>query len=773
MIRAALADAEVAPESVTLVETHGTATKLGDPIEFAALNEVFGHGTRTNPCFLGSVKSNIGHLEPASGLAGLLKVLFCLHHREDPPLAGFGAANPELDLESGPFTIPTEPLPWRADGPLRAGVSAFGMAGTNAHVCVEEYVNPDVGDSVAAHEPTRRQVLVLSGHTPAALAQRVADVERMVVEEPAVPVGALCFSAAVGREHLPHRVSVVGATTAELLERVAAGAATRRWPSGQGATRAGGGRGRPAGGRSRHELALAFVGAARSTGTAHRPGEHRRVSLPPYPFAAPRPPCPRRPASVDLPHWAGAPGLRPADASRGGAARHGVAAGPRARHGSPGRARHGSGAARTDLAGRAPVTRRGPLRRAASSPGWLSAEPTTPPAPLSIDELRSRYSRKMEPAGLYAWFAAKGMELAAPLTPIAAVSFGSSGVLAQIGQAEQSPHVRSVAAIEAALQCMAVLTLADPEASAATYLPVSIGRAAVHGDLSRAAFAHLRFAGQEHDGTRLGDATLLDAAGAVLASLDAIGYRPVSRAADAPNSRSGPASPKAHAAILELVRRVLRDPEITWDTSLSASGLDSMLAAEIAGQIGERLHAKLSPIDVLEARDCRALAAMVTGAAPPLSDEVAADRDDAGEDVDAGDVAVIGLACAMPGATSPRELWSMLAQGATAIGPPPTFRWNGHGHALGGFMDNVDEFDARFFELFPKQAEVLDPQARWLLRTTWEALESAGVAASSVPKNTGVFVGASYQHYKDYNIGPELGRRPVGWATTTRSWPTA
>lgn len=142
VVRAALADAELDASDITLIETHGTATRLGDPIEIAALTEVFGAGPeRREPCLLGSAKANIGHLEPASGLAGLVKILLCLRHREVPPLAGFERPGSHLDLDAGPFTVPTAPLPWPGgDHPRRAGLSAFGMGGTNAHVVVEEHV---------------------------------------------------------------------------------------------------------------------------------------------------------------------------------------------------------------------------------------------------------------------------------------------------------------------------------------------------------------------------------------------------------------------------------------------------------------------------------------------------------------------------------------------------------------------------------------------------------------------------------------------------------
>ncbi|MET4927488.1 SDR family NAD(P)-dependent oxidoreductase, partial [Streptomyces sp. PSRA5] len=229
VVRAALDDAGLAPADVSLIETHGTATRLGDPIEIAALTEVFGGDQdRAEPCHIGTVKGNIGHLEPAAGLAGLLKVLLCLRHREIPPVAGFETPSSHLDLSAGPFVIPVEPQPWTSDGPRRAGISSFGMGGTNAHIVVEEYVEEYVGESgesrcAASGEEGRtaaavpdEHLMVLSAHTPAALARRMADVRSLLRQANAASLSALCRSSAVGRDHQAYRIAALGATADEL-----------------------------------------------------------------------------------------------------------------------------------------------------------------------------------------------------------------------------------------------------------------------------------------------------------------------------------------------------------------------------------------------------------------------------------------------------------------------------------------------------------------------------------------------------------------------------
>ncbi|MFV2121946.1 ketoacyl-synthetase C-terminal extension domain-containing protein, partial [Streptomyces sp. Act-28] len=226
VVRAALDDAGLAPADISLIETHGTATRLGDPIEIAALAEVFGDDPdRDGPCHLGAVKGNIGHLEPAAGLAGLVKALLCLRHGEIPPVAGFERPSSHLDLSSGPFEIPTEPRPWTSAGPRRFGVSSFGMGGTNAHVVVEEYLGGDrageagrgpAAEGASADGAPGEHLLVLSGHTREALLRRMADTRALLRGENASGLRELCRSSAVGRDHRAYRVAVLGGTAEEL-----------------------------------------------------------------------------------------------------------------------------------------------------------------------------------------------------------------------------------------------------------------------------------------------------------------------------------------------------------------------------------------------------------------------------------------------------------------------------------------------------------------------------------------------------------------------------
>jgi phthiocerol/phenolphthiocerol synthesis type-I polyketide synthase E len=165
VIAEAHAVADVDAATISYVETHGTGTPLGDPIEIDGLRQAFGVSdtARPGPCFIGSVKSNIGHLESAAGMAGLLKTILCLQHRAIPATLHYTSPNPELHLDAGPFAVRSEYGPWESDGPRRAGVSSFGVGGTNAHMIVEEWPHAPAAPSPGP------QVLLLSARTAEAL----------------------------------------------------------------------------------------------------------------------------------------------------------------------------------------------------------------------------------------------------------------------------------------------------------------------------------------------------------------------------------------------------------------------------------------------------------------------------------------------------------------------------------------------------------------------------------------------------------------------------
>ncbi|MFH8935255.1 type I polyketide synthase [Streptomyces griseosporeus] len=218
VILAAQAQAEVDAGTIGLVEAHGTATKLGDPIEVSALTEAFRHSTRrTGYCALGSVKTNIGHLGAAAGIAGLIKAVLALEHRQIPPSLHFDRPNPLIDFATSPFRVPTTLEDWPAgDHPRRAAVSAFGIGGTNAHVVLEE-APPVTPDAPRPPEDGRRLVLPLSARTTGALRGQAEALARHLERRPDLRLDDVAHSLRTDRPALRHRLTVTAATREEAL----------------------------------------------------------------------------------------------------------------------------------------------------------------------------------------------------------------------------------------------------------------------------------------------------------------------------------------------------------------------------------------------------------------------------------------------------------------------------------------------------------------------------------------------------------------------------
>ncbi len=209
--------AGVSAGSVSYVEAHGTATALGDPIEVAALTQAFRASTsRSQFCALGSVKSNVGHLDSAAGVAGLIKTVLALKHRELPPSLHYTAPNPEIDFVSSPFYVNHELRAWETTGsePRRAGVSSFGIGGTNAHVVVEE------APRLRAAAPSARgwHLLVLSGRTTAAVQAATEKLRRHLEAHPDISLADVAYTLQVGRREFAQRRAVVCRDVADAIE---------------------------------------------------------------------------------------------------------------------------------------------------------------------------------------------------------------------------------------------------------------------------------------------------------------------------------------------------------------------------------------------------------------------------------------------------------------------------------------------------------------------------------------------------------------------------
>ncbi|MEM9212769.1 MAG: SDR family NAD(P)-dependent oxidoreductase [Cyanobacteria bacterium P01_F01_bin.150] len=239
VIRQAIANANISPAQIQYVEAHGTGTSLGDPIELITLGKVLGEGRSPHqPLRVGSVKTNIGHLEASAGVAGLIKVILALQHRQIPPHLYFQTPNPYIPWDRLPVEIPTKLTAFhtsqRDNEPILAGVSSFGMSGTNVHIIVESSdpepssapdprvlkepwdLNGD--DDSNVNEYPQVHLLVLSAKTLEALAAVANSYVAYLRQFPNVSLDDLCFTAATGRSHYGHRLAIVATTIEECCQ---------------------------------------------------------------------------------------------------------------------------------------------------------------------------------------------------------------------------------------------------------------------------------------------------------------------------------------------------------------------------------------------------------------------------------------------------------------------------------------------------------------------------------------------------------------------------
>ncbi len=210
VVRKSMQMAHFDPATVGYIEAHGTGTEVGDPIEISALSQVFGSAAQPRSCVLGSVKTNIGHLDTAAGIAAFIKAVLSVQHRMIPPTLHFSKPNPLIDLEKTPFTVSASLLPYDRPGPFRAGVSSFGIGGTNAHVSIEEAPSAESDLSLPW------QLIVLSAKTGTALDAQAAQLLRYLEEDPAASLADVAFTLQKGRQAFLYRRVLVARDVSHL-----------------------------------------------------------------------------------------------------------------------------------------------------------------------------------------------------------------------------------------------------------------------------------------------------------------------------------------------------------------------------------------------------------------------------------------------------------------------------------------------------------------------------------------------------------------------------
>ena len=539
LLRAVCDRCGVTPADVTYVETHGTGTRLGDPIEVEALNAVYGTGAGDRgECALGSVKGNIGHTTMAAGVASLIKVLLALRHRQLPPSGGYtGKPNPEIDLGASPLRVVTELRPWRPGptGQRIAAVSSFGFSGTNCHLVVSEPPRP-----APRPGPVGPELVAVSARTSEELRVVIARLASRLRREPP-RLDDLAFTLAVGRPSLGQRAAFVVASPAELLAEL------DRWEPAPEPGPASEGQQPPenvADELMSRARASRLPGDLRQLADAYRTGANidwaalfggravRRIPLPAYPFAA-------------RSHWVTAPaGPDPAGAAP---PQKEIVHTETIRAGSP-LARGHRVAGRTVLPAAASITlfaalarRAAALARAVAEPAelepaeleevrWLrpvlldeeagtavevrmhaggrltlsaagqvsatgrvrAPDGSAAPRTVDIEAVRAACSREVDVAGLYQDFASSGLDYGGDFRALSAVHVGDGVAIATLCRAALPEGMSTVgwppSVLDGAIQAAAALTLGEGQ----QLLPFSADRVEIAGTADAAAHSVVR-----------------------------------------------------------------------------------------------------------------------------------------------------------------------------------------------------------------------------------------------------------------------------------------
>lgn len=201
----------VEPESISYIETHGTATRLGDVVEIRALNEAFKKNGGINTCAIGSVKTNIGHLDRAAGIAGVIKTALSIYNKQIPASLFFDGPNPEIDFADGPFYVNARSTPWN-NKLLRAGISSFGIGGTNVHAILEEPPYAEAGDAGREFK-----LLAISARTENSLINYINELKEFVLKNPQLDLADMSYTLLAGRKHFEYRKSIEFKDREELL----------------------------------------------------------------------------------------------------------------------------------------------------------------------------------------------------------------------------------------------------------------------------------------------------------------------------------------------------------------------------------------------------------------------------------------------------------------------------------------------------------------------------------------------------------------------------
>lgn len=215
-------DADVHPETISLIEAHGTATRLGDPVEIDGITRAFDRYTRKKQfCAIGSIKTNMGHLDHAAGIAGLLKCILALKHETLPPTIHFQSPNPAVHFHDSPVYVNDAVRSWESgEHPRRCGINSFGLSGTNCHMILEQYQEPAAAERAGKRSADRWNMMTLSAKNSDVLRRLVSEYHQFINQSETIDLDNLCYTANTGRDHHVHKAAIVFRDRMDLLEKL-------------------------------------------------------------------------------------------------------------------------------------------------------------------------------------------------------------------------------------------------------------------------------------------------------------------------------------------------------------------------------------------------------------------------------------------------------------------------------------------------------------------------------------------------------------------------
>lgn len=844
---------EIDTAAISLIECHGTGTKLGDPIEIQGLTAAFGNPPKS-PRAIGSVKSNIGHALTAAGIAGVTKLILCLKHQMLVPSIHVSRENRHIDFLQSGFYVNKELKQWHAPGEkLCACVSSFGFSGTNAHVVLEAPPAP-----VPLRRTMRSRYLIpLSAATEKALQKKVQDLRQFLKSNPTVELNDLAYTLSVGRSHFRSRVCWEVSSVEQLSDILQSDGFTfsdikSPWepqalqPNSKNPERQ-----IPfeASDEDHAEYARQFLGGeAIDWKSFFKNLPSRRLSLPTYPFEQRRYWLPTTQSSdsgtlVDDGAASNATHstTRQTEIKYAGTERFirdhvvaercllpGMAYMGELLQGSetnagmqiwdvefkqafPVESQETAITLSTTTKANSPehtcafTSRTGALLSSLKYQSIAPVERTLP-----ILEIEPRCTAIMDHSETYQRFESVGIHYGPFFRVIQEMRYNPKEVLVRLDMSaapldEYSPKENWIRLLDGTLQSVLGLNLEAETASA--YVPAGFSRLKTYGQPTASIFHAYATRGQINDpSARSFNIILADQEGNILAEIEELLIRPMMiRPANRTISDTQPEDDadsvaqmhpdgrrRLHADLAQLVTNVLKIPisDISPEDELSEYGFDSISLTELSHGIQDTFTIQLSPANLFEHPTLSSLAdylmrehadALIkrypetkSARKTPTPQKQKQEQPIASapgvishptkvEKPVLEPIAILGMAGRFPKCPNLDVFWEALVEGRDLISEVPEDRWdwkdffgdpqkepNKTRVNQGGFLSDVDAFDAGFFGISPREAELMDPQHRLFLEEVWHALEDASIRPSTLSDtNTGVFVGIASQDYKE------------------------